>query len=310
MILQSNISRRTSWPVRIGLILLGCLTLSLSTHIIQADSQKSEPAKESVVAPNTSIKTDSNAKELLLPEVLQSKYALQTENAADLKAIIETDAIRAKEQAAIAERRARARKREASTLAAQESERKLMERISQLERIIDRLLEMQSPGDSDVAADAEIAGVWSRDTKTRYGSDVGAKAIALKYHRNGYHHFVVFNPETGVIDRAHGGRYTVDGNRYTEYLEYATYDIKYYVDFINEFEFDIVGDRMEWRSVNVGYREVWRRESDDKMPSIADLRQMSSSGKKRGLHSARGEEPFTGDPILRARRTRSKATDR
>jgi len=85
MILENNISRRTSGPVRFGLFLFGCLALSLSVRIIQADARQAVSEKTAQSESETKTNTVSDTNESSLPESDSNTSALQTEHKKLLK---------------------------------------------------------------------------------------------------------------------------------------------------------------------------------------------------------------------------------
>jgi len=78
--------------------------------------------------------------------------------------------------------------------------------------------------------------------------------------RTGKHWFIMqADPDTGVVQYHHGGAYTLDGDNYTEKVEFANENTASMINTILKFKIKIEGDTYTQVGIGNSYSEVWKR---------------------------------------------------
>ncbi|MHC4638941.1 MAG: hypothetical protein ACYTBV_15810 [Planctomycetota bacterium] len=81
----------------------------------------------------------------------------------------------------------------------------------------------------------------------------------LKFLTGRHWNITQADPNTGLVIYHHGGTYTLDGDKYTEKVEYANKDTDYLIKEILKFKIKVEKDTYTQIGIGNPYTEVWKR---------------------------------------------------
>ncbi|HXS67396.1 MAG TPA: hypothetical protein VN761_01055, partial [Candidatus Polarisedimenticolia bacterium] len=115
-----------------------------------------------------------------------------------------------------------------------------------------------APASSDIAR--ELIGAWILVGTPGNIGPVPNKGGRIKFYTGKYYCMTASDPKNGVVNYHHGGTYTVNGNDYTETVQYANPST---MDFIGKtnghFNISIEGDTMTLIGIDNPWKEVWKK---------------------------------------------------
>lgn len=124
---------------------------------------------------------------------------------------------------------------------------------------------------SDIAS--ELIGTWALVGTPGHVGKVPEAGARLKFFTGKYSCMTQSDPKTGIVMFHHGGTYSLDGDEYTESLEYAgASTINYLGRTNNHFRLKIDDNLLTSIGIDNPWKEVWQRVDD---PSATDGSQLS-----------------------------------
>jgi hypothetical protein len=106
----------------------------------------------------------------------------------------------------------------------------------------------------------DLVGVWK--LAGRLGEDGQIQPLegqVLKFIIDGQWTVTYSDPESGRVQYHHGGTYTLEGNKYSEKISYATEATQSLFGQTFNFEVQVDGDSLTQKGVGNPYNEVWKR---------------------------------------------------
>ena len=105
----------------------------------------------------------------------------------------------------------------------------------------------------------DLIGTWIlAGTPNRFDERPSAKG-PFKFFTGRYWTFTQADPATGKVVYHHGGTYTIDGDNYTETINYANESTAHMIGQTLRFKLKIEGDTLSQTGIGNPYAQVWKR---------------------------------------------------
>ena len=105
----------------------------------------------------------------------------------------------------------------------------------------------------------DLVGTWVMVGTPEKIGEIPTKGGRLKFFTGRYWCITHADPETGKVTFHHGGTYKLDGNEYTEKIEYANESTEQLIKQTFKFMITVEGDTYTQIGVENPYNEVWKR---------------------------------------------------
>lgn len=124
----------------------------------------------------------------------------------------------------------------------------------------DQVTRLVAKTEPDLTGAWKLYGRVDENGKVKKVNVAKTKQRSLKFLSNGEWCISFTDSDTGQIIFHHGGTYTVDGNVYTEAIEYAHESSENMIGNKLKFKVEVEGDTLTQTGLNNPYNEVWVRE--------------------------------------------------
>ena len=105
----------------------------------------------------------------------------------------------------------------------------------------------------------DLVGTWVVVGTPDNVGEIPKKGGRLKFFTGRHWIITQADPETGKVIFHHGGTYKLNGNEYTEKIEYATESTEALISKSYKFDIKIEGDTYTQIGIDNSYNEVWKR---------------------------------------------------
>lgn len=105
----------------------------------------------------------------------------------------------------------------------------------------------------------DLVGTWELAGMPGEEKEPPAKGGRLKFFGAKNWTITQADPDTGAVVFHHGGTFTLDGNKYSETIEYASEGTKDLIGKALHFTIKIEDDKLTQQGIDNSYNEVWKR---------------------------------------------------
>jgi hypothetical protein len=105
----------------------------------------------------------------------------------------------------------------------------------------------------------DLVGTWALAGTPGEEKEPPAKGGRLKFFGAKNWTITQADPDTGAVVFHHGGTFTLDGNKYSETIEYASEGTKDLIGKTLHFTIKIEDDKLTQQGIDNSYNEIWKR---------------------------------------------------